>query len=203
MRNIFTVLVVAALCSAHTTFAQEEPMSHSLTVQWTFSVPLGNTRDFVSKTAFRGGAIDYKFHFNDVGSIGASVGWYTFFQQHEPGTYTILNETMTLTGNQYRTVNSIPILFTANYFLATASRFTPFAGLGIGTTYNAERLEMGWYALEIDTWHFTLAPELGLRVKVADGVSTYFSGRFHNNFETTDLKAQSYLGLNIGMMWRL
>jgi hypothetical protein len=202
MKHTFTIFAVA-LFSLHEAVAQEEPLSHTLTFQYTLSIPLGNTSDFIGKSSFRGGTFDYKFHIHDAASIGASLGWYTFFEKQEPGTYTIREETLTLTGNQYRYVNSIPILFTGNYFLGNASRYTPFVGVGIGTTYNAYRLEMGMYTLEVDTWHFTLAPELGVRVKVADGLSTYFSARYHNNFETTDLSTQSYLGLNIGMMWRL
>jgi len=203
MKNLLTLLVAVALSGANTVFAQEDPMSHTLTVQYTLSFPFGNTNNFIDKASFRGGAIDYRFHFSDVASIGASVGLFTFFKQYEPGTYTLRDETMTLTGNQYRYLNSIPILFTANYFVPTGNRFRPFAGLGIGTTYNADRLEMGMYLLEIDTWHFTLAPELGVRVKVADEMSTFFSARYNVNFETTELSQQSYLGLNFGMMWKL
>lgn len=200
----YLIILVFAIClvGPSRSVAQDALTGSTLTAQYTVSVSMGNTRDFIRKPSFRGWTFDYKYHFNDVGSLGASLGWYVFYDKRDYDTYTIRDQSMTLSGKQYRYVNSIPILATFNYFLPTG-RVSPFAGLGIGTTYNEEQVVMGLYALEVNSWHFTLAPELGVRMSAASNVSGYFSARYNNNFETSELRAQSYIGLNFGVMWKL
>lgn len=202
MRHIISIFVLVGIVGGTSVLAQDDPGSSSLAFQYTISVPLGNTAEFMKKTSLRGATVDYKFHFNDVASVGVSLGWYVFFDQRDYDTYTLKSETMSLSGMQNRYINSIPILVTANYFLMSGAKVSPFAGLGIGTTYNEAALVMGMYSLYVDSWHFTLAPELGARINLAPGVSGLLSGRYNVNFENADLDTQSYIGLNIGVMWK-
>jgi hypothetical protein len=202
MRHSIAILSFICIGGLSSVAAQDQLRGSTLTAQYTISIPLGNTRKFVDKASLRGWTFDYKYHFNDVGSVGATIGWYVFYDKHDYDSYTIRDESMTLSGLQYRYVNSVPMMATFNYFLPTG-KVSPFAGLGIGTTYNEEQLVMGMYAIQVNTWHFTLAPELGVRMNATASVSGFLSARYNNNFETTELKTQSYLGLNFGVMWKL
>jgi len=201
MTHRITILLFICLCGTIPSAAQDELRGSTLTAQYTISIATGNTKEFVTKASLRGWTFDYRYHFNDVGSLGASIGWYVFYDKRNYDSYTTRDETMTLSGMQYRYMNSIPMMATFNYFLPTGN-ISPFAGLGIGTTYNEEKLVMGRYSLDINTWHFTLAPELGVRMNAVKSVSGYFSARYHNNFETDELRTQSYIGLNFGVMWK-
>ena len=50
-----------------------------------------------------------------------------------------------------------------------------------------------------DTRQFSLAPEVGVRFAGTTGVPGLLSVRYNNNFETSELDAQSYLTLNVGV----
>lgn len=175
---------------------------HTLTTQYTINFPFGNTNDFISKTSFRGFTMDYRNHMMPEVAIGISVGWYAFYERKPDDTYSMNDDALTFSGKQYRYLNSVPMLFVVDYYKNPEEVLSPFAGLGIGTTYNRVDLEMGLYDVQIDSWHFTLAPEAGFRFGYDMGVSGYISARYNINFKTGELDSQSYLSLNIGLMYR-
>src|SRR5688572_11241373 len=109
---------------------------NSVAMQYTISFPLGNTKDFVTRTSFRGLTLDYRYLLNQNWRLGGSIGWYTFFNETDVLTYTTSEGQSSLTGKQFRYVNSMPLLAFADYYFHSAQRITPFAGLGIGTIYN-------------------------------------------------------------------
>ena len=73
----------------------------------------------------------------------------------------------------------------------------------VTVTYNEARTQMSRYYDygNTDTWQFSLAPEVGVRFAGSTGVPGLLSVRYNNNFETSELDAQSYLTLNVGYMF--
>jgi hypothetical protein len=201
IKRIAVIFLIACTGGVSQSFAQGDPGTSSVTAQYTFAVPLGHTRDVIDKLSFRGITADYRWHFNDVASVGASIGWSVFYEKVEYNEEPLVTG-QTLTGTQYRYMNSLPILATVNYFL-DGDRVAPFGGLGIGTTFNETRMEMGFNRLEMDVWHFTLAPELGAKLNATGEVSAYITARYNISFETKYSNTQSYLGLNFGIMYKL
>ena len=196
-----TIIFLIVCIAVDESFAQGQTGTSSVTAQYTLAIPLGHTRDVIDKLSFRGVTADYRYHFNDVASVGASIGWSVFykkFERNEEPTGT----GATITGTQYHYINSLPILATFNYFIGGGS-FAPFGGLGIGTTFNETRMEMGFNRLDMDVWHFTLAPELGAKLNATGEVSAYITARYNISFETKYSYTQSYLGLNFGIMYKL
>ena len=63
------------------------------------------------------------------------------------------------------------------------------------------KAEMGQFYVDTDTWQFSLAPEVGVRNGATTGVWGLVSARYNNNFESSELDSQSYLTLNVGVMF--
>jgi hypothetical protein len=70
---------------------------------------------------------------------------------------------------------------------------TPFAGLGIGTMYSSNELDMGIYALTEDVWHFVLRPEIGVLLNISSSTDLYVSGKYYSAFKTEDVKTRNYI----------
>ena len=71
----------------------------------------------------------------------------------------------------------------------------------VPVTYKEVRTQMSQYYVNTDTREFSLTPEGGVRFAGTTGVSGLLSVRYNNNFETSELDAQSYLTLNVGVMF--
>jgi opacity protein-like surface antigen len=94
-------------------------------------------------------------------------------------------------GRQFRYVNTVPILVVADYVIGGEDQMAkPFAGLGIGTTYTHQDTQMGQLTFRDDDWQFTLAPEVGVKIGVQEGINGYLSARYNNSFSTTYMDKQ-------------
>ena len=194
MKFIITVVFVITFCITKT-LAQS-----TFTTSYTINFPFGNTHDYIAKTSFRGFSLDYRYQVTENLAVGIGTGWYTFYEKKEYDTYTSPDNALTVSGLQYRYINSMPILVVGDYYFKPEEKLSPFVGLGIGTFYNIVTTDLGQYSFETRAWQFCLAPEAGVRVKF-ETVSGFFSLRYNNNFESTDLEGQSFLSLNIGLMY--
>ena len=170
-------------------------------IQYAINFPLGNTSDYIGTTSFRGISLDYRYHIQPHVAVGIGTGWYTFYEQQDYGTYTNDDGSMSVSGVQYRYLNSMPILFVGDYYFSPDENFSPFVGLGLGVTYNEVNTEMGQFYVDTDVWQFSLAPEVGIRIGAMTGAWGTLSIRYNNNFETSDLDTQSYLTVNVGLMF--
>lgn len=170
-----------------------------VSAQYSINFPMAKTADFISNPSFRGLTLDYRHEVTPQILVGISAGWYTFYKDAGADSYTTSDGSITASGHQYRYLNSVPLLVTADYYFSDHN-LKPFAGLGVGTTYNRVDLEMGMYTIRVDPWQFSLAPEAGLAYRIAEGTSALVSVRYNISFSSRDLDTQSFLGLNIGLI---
>jgi opacity protein-like surface antigen len=196
MKSIIILIVFFLAATTQTAFSQS-----TFSLQYAINFPLGNTGDYIGEPSFRGISLDYRYHVSPMIAVGIGTGWYTFYEKQDYGTYTSSDEALSVSGVQYRYINSMPLLFTGDYYFSPEEKFSPFVGLGIGVTYNEVNTEMGQFYVDTDTWQFSLAPEVGARIGTASSVWGVISARYNNCFETSELEAQSYLTLNIGVMF--
>jgi len=194
MRPLILLVVFALVLTARQAFSQS-----TFAVQYAINFPLGNTADNIGATSFRGISLDYRYNIQPNIAIGIGTGWYTFYEQKNYGTYSNDDGSLAISGVQYRYINSAPILLVGDYYFSPEEKFSPFVGLGIGITYNEVRTQMSQYYVNTDTWQFSLAPEVGVTVAGTTGVSGFLSARYNSNFKTSELDAQSYLTLNVGV----
>lgn len=195
MRALYIVLL--ASLAANGALAQSYASA-----TYSINFPLGKTADFISKPSFRGATFDYRYEVTPQVLVGLSVGWYTFYQDEAYDSYTSKDESITATGKQFRYMNSVPLLFVADYYFGEED-LKPFIGLGLGTTYNRVDLDMGMFSIQSDPWQFSIAPEAGLTYKIANGTSALVSARYNVSFASGDLDTQSYIGLNVGIVTSL
>ena len=169
-------------------------------LQYSMGFAVGDFGDFIGRASFRGATFDYTKKLNLNVGVGFEVGWNVFYEDLDYDTYT--EGTASISGKQYRYCSTVPILVTANYYMKPSELLTPFAGLGIGTMYSSNELDMGIYALTEDVWHFVLRPEIGVLVNISSSTDLYVSGKYYSAFETEDIATRNYITANIGLSWR-
>lgn len=197
MRQITTIVIFILMTTGMTkTLAQSSSI-----LQYTINFPMGNTNDFIGTTSFRGATFDYRHGITPNVGIGFSLGWYTFYEKTERGTHTSSDGSLAANGVLYRYINSVPFYVIADYYLTPAENFSPFFGLGLGVTYNRLDNEIGLYYIQDEAWQFSIAPEAGVRYGLRPEMWGYLSVRYNNSFKSSDVDGQSFLSLNIGLMF--
>lgn len=155
-----------------------------LNLNYQVSVPLGDIRDFTDKASFRGMDLEYHQFLSDRFSLGGAIGWNVFYKNlnHETGDFKFSgnDNIYTITGNQYRYVNTVPITLIGRYFLTdNTTAVRPFIGLGVGTRWTEKRLEVGQYTASISRWQFTFAPEVGMYVPLNEQLALNFGAKYN------------------------
>lgn len=155
-----------------------------LNLNYQISVPLGDLKDFTNETSFRGMDLEYHKFVTDRFSLGAAIGWNVFYQDknHATGDFSFKGNKniYTMTGNQYRYVNTVPLTAIGRYFLTDGtSAVQPFLDLGAGARWTEKRLELGQYTSTLSRWQFTFAPEIGMMVPFNDQVALNVGARYN------------------------
>lgn len=188
------ILIFALLFTGVTAMAQ----NNLTTLQYPMGFGTGDLGDFISKTSFRGFAIDYRKLIQPTIGVGIDLGWNVFYEEKAYDTYSV--GSTDVSGKQYRYNNQFPMLVAADYYKKQGEKTSFFAGLGIGTMYSLRNTDMGTWTLEQDAWHFVLEPEIGVMYEINPEASFSFSTKYYHGFETGDLPAQGYFTLNFGIV---
>lgn len=171
-------------------------------VHYDVGIPLGKTGDAVGKMSFRGIGVDFRKVVTPGLAAGLALGWQVFYEEKDYDTYT--DGTMSLSGKLFSYVNAIPILLKADYLAGDDdSKIRPFTGIGVGTTYFERYIEMGLFSATINSWQFTLEPEVGLLYRLSRSKYLFTAAKYLQGFKTDDLDGQSYLTVNVGFCWRM
>lgn len=155
-----------------------------LNLNYQISVPFGDVKDFTDKTSFRGMDLGYHYFLGERFSLGASIGWNVYYQdlKHHTNDFKFRgsDESYTITGNQYRYINTVPILAIGRYYLSNSSASVqPYIGLGLGTSWTEKRLEVGQYASNISRWQFAMSPEIGMYVPLTDQLALNVGAKYN------------------------
>jgi hypothetical protein len=195
--TLATLVLIVFVVTA--TFSQKSVSS--IMAQYAVSFPMAGTNDFVNKISLRGLMLDYRYHPSPEIAIGFSSGLLTFYDQKK---HHMDNPDggSSISGTQYRYLNSVPFLFVADYYSHAEELLSRFVGIGVGTTYNRADEKMAHFHARTNAWQFTVAPEAGFRFGYDFGLSAYLSVRYTNSFGTRSVSNQSYVSLNIGLMRR-
>lgn len=198
MKKIIAFTVFALLLFGQNAYSQQ---SGYWSVQYAMGFGTGDLGDYISKTSFRGGVLEYRKAVTDQVLVGFEVGWNVFYEKKDYDTYTVGTES--LSGIQYRTENATPILISAEYFFPTENTLKPYVGFGIGTMYTKRTTDMGQWRLEEDPWSFAIKPEIGFLYQLSGGTSFKMAAKYYNGFSTSQLDAQSYFSISAGMAFNL
>lgn len=154
-----------------------------LNLNYQISVPLGDVKDFTDKASFRGMDLEYHHFMGEQFSLGAAIGWNVFYHNLDHHTddfrFNGNDDIYTITGNQYRYINTVPIMAIGRYYFTDSrANVRPFLGLGLGTRWTEKRLEVGQYTSTISRWQFSFAPEVGMLVPVNDQLALNFGAKY-------------------------
>jgi len=194
MKKILLIALFAAFGSY--AFAQETSL-------WSFTynmnIPMGDTKDFIEKTSFRGLALEGRQFIDNNFSLGGSFGWCVFYEKKDKLTSELDN--VTLTGTHYRYLNTYPIFVNAAYYLNEGSYIRPYLAGNIGLIVTDYRNDIGLYTIRETPAKFGFAPEVGLLIETESGTGFTLNMKYNMGTETTDTKAYSALGINVGIIW--
>jgi len=169
-------------------------------VTYDVSVPMGDTKDFIGETSFRGYSIDGRAFINGNVTLGGSWTWNIFHSTEQDITTEIGN--ITVTGNHYNYGNYMPIMFNTHYYFGTDGGIRPFIGTGIGTIWKEERKNIGTYNVIFDNaWQFGFTPEIGAFIPVGTGAMFFVHAKYTYGISTSELSTTSYLSFGIGLAW--
>jgi hypothetical protein len=197
--------VLALLCSAGSADAQKRLFSTAFGV----SFPAGETADFTPDASWASFTIEARQLVDPRLSVGIAWSFTELsdevdeildFRQLEFPDFE--NVSGNLSGNQFRTINSMPLLLTAFYHpIPQPHKFAPYIGAGAGITFSERRLNIGLAEFEDDAWALTLAPQVGLLWWTSEWVAFGVDGRL--TYSLGDDFDVAYWGINLGVAWRL
>ena len=170
---------------------------YSLTYDMSYA--LGKTNDHVSNASFRGATlIDGRGFVTENVSIGGSFSWHVFYET-ESGSFE--DGSTTLTGTQYRYINSFPVMATTHYYFGDGVTTTFYAGTGIGVVSFEKRTEMGLFYSGDTKWHFGVVPQVGVLIPMSASVDFHVSLKYNQTFKAGNYDANQYLSLSVGFAW--
>ncbi len=194
------ILISMTLCLCFSAQAQH---SHFFGLSYSPALPGGGLSDFTDDFSFRGLNVSGLYLLNPNFSLGFSSGWNVFREASDGIVSEVIKgpeRNITLSAKQFRFVNSLPILATANYHFQS-EKFHPYLGLGVGTYYIERRLEMGLYAFREDNWHAGLAPMAGVAFPLGYGAFLHLGVQYNQAFAAQSTSAMSYTSFKIGFWW--
>lgn len=172
-------------------------------INWDIAKGMGDTGDFVGNTSFRGISADGRYFFSENASVGGFFGW------------NVLNDKLSdlppyefegadgsighISGTQYRYLNIFPVLINAHYYVETGGDIKPYAGMGIGTVYTEQRVDVGLTSLYSDTWAFGVQPEVGVYIPFGySGTGLNLAVRYLYGTSAGELNSLSTLTFAVG-----
>ena len=187
-------LAVLFLLFSTVTFSQGTYLGGTYSI----GIPLGGIENYISAGSFRGANFEGLKEINSKVAVGWILGWNVFSEKRVNEVYT--DDNLTLTGTQYRYMNLFPMLARGLYEFGKPDGTRPFLGSGLGVTADIAKTNIGLYSFEKTGWHFTFAPELG--VKIPLGYTSLTCGlRYTYGVKTKELGSISYFSINLGALW--
>ncbi len=192
MKNLLIILVLVLI--PFSGFSQG-----FFSATYDMSYALGSTNEHINQPSFRGVTfIDSRSFISDNVSLGGSVSWHVFYKE-ESGSYE--EGVTTITGKQFRYINSFPIMFTSHYYFGDGSATTFYAGAGVGVVSFEKCTDMGLYTDGDAKWHFGITPQVGVLIPINALVDIHVILKYNQIFKAGDYDANQYLTLSLGFAW--
>ena len=164
-------------------------------INYSMSVPMGDSKEFIESTSFRGASFEGRAFIVDNFSVGGYIGWNVFDEVIRDAIYD--GNGLDLHGTQFRFLNVIPMQVISHFYFGNFEGVTPYAGVGVGTTRSLQRSEIGLVAFSNNNWHLSFAPEVGVYIPVNYNVGLNVSARYDYAVKSND-STYSNLTFNVG-----
>jgi len=91
------------------------------------------------------------------------------------------------------------VLINAHYYVDTGGDVKPYAGLGLGTVYTEQRVDVGLTSLYSDSWGFGVQPEVGVYIPFGyNGTGLNLAVRYLYGTSAGELDKLSTLSFAVG-----
>jgi hypothetical protein len=156
-----TILYILSLfVFASTTRAQHHYQKNLFAAAWEIGFPVSNN-NFLSKTSYEGGKIEYRGFIKENLSIGGFLNWRSYYEYFPTKTYENSDKTQAVTTDMYRYIYNLPMGATVHYYFKGTKMLQPFAGLGLGAQYSEQTAYYNIYYSQEKNWGFLVRPEIG------------------------------------------
>ena len=171
-------------------------------ISYGVAFPVSDTKDFTEGTSWRNWNTDVLVQVRPNTAVGLNVGW-NVFNEITPADDVVQLENVDVGGTKFTYINSIPMLLTIRQFMGSQSGngIRPFFGLGIGTQLVKQAVDVSLFRISDDTWHFALAPEIGVVLPVRSDAKWFLNAKWNYAVKSSD-RTQSYWGINLGFAWQ-
>lgn len=200
-RPLIPLLVITGLMFGHTTTARAQDYIGILT--YSYALPTGDTDDFIDNDSWLGATLEGQWFVGQSSTVGLLFGWNEFYHKVQGD---IDFDFGTVSGTQYRHLNIFPMMVTAHWFGGERGGARPFIGLGVGTDYVRQLLDVGLREFTESNWHFALAPDAGIAFPLPSGSALVLAARYNYPFKAGDYigggsRAFQYLSFHIGVAY--
>jgi hypothetical protein len=159
MKLISIIILIAALSFA--AFGQD----YMTTLTYNIAAPAGETKSFIEAPSYLGIGFDGRKFILPFMTVGFYTGWQVFYEQT---TAPLELEQGTISGKQFRYINTFPVMLNAHIWLGGEDCFRPYFGINAGAYFNWSRLTLGVLMKETKNWQLGVAPEVGFTMPVGD-----------------------------------
>jgi len=190
--SLLTTLALATVAIAPAT-AQEWTWG----IDWSVSIPTGDTKEAIDKTSFRGIGIEGRKWIKRDTTFGLSASW-NVFDQKGVETTEVPSLNGAVTGTQFRYLNVWPLFLNAHKYWGPRSGSRFYVGLNAGGMIVERRVDIGLTTVQDTQWQWGGAPEVGFLLPRGRFLG-FVNVRYNYAFESGDFSAVSFLGINVGL----
>jgi len=187
-------------------YTQGYTQKNFFAVAWEINVP--NNTDYLSKTSYSGGKLDYRYFFKHNMSAGIALNWATYEEHLPRQTFTKPDGNSAVTSDFIAQAYQIPITATFHYYFEESKLFKPYIGVALGGQNLEQSLYYNVYVSEDNNWGFVARPELGTIINLSQhnksvGLLVAANYSFATN-KTELLNKDSFknFGISIGVAFR-
>jgi hypothetical protein len=173
MKTIKFILIAIFLIAFSTNVFSQGYMTN---LTYNVSLPMGDTKDYISETSFRGFSAEWRSFITKNTSWGIFGGWQVLYERT---TDRISLPQTDISGTQDRTINTFPLMLTGHFYIGKSGEFQLTAGMGLGTQYVSQRFAIGLYAFEEDNWRAAVMPDVGVIIPLTEESGISLNARYH------------------------
>ena len=188
------IIISFILLATITLKAQE---GTSIFINYLPSMPMGGTADFSNNISPRGVDFEVERFLNEELSVGFNIAWNLFREKIPEETF--FHNDLTITAVQFRYTNIVPLQVNVKKYFSGEGDYIPYAGFGLGTSYNESRNDVGVFTLTEDKWLFNIAPEIGMLYDMNYKAWLSVKLKYNYGFKSGEFPSQSFLSLGLGI----
>jgi outer membrane protein W len=195
-------IIIASIIflSAASGYAQQDFIAGG----WEINFP--NNSNYLTKTSFAGGKIDYRHFIKKNFSLGLAINWATYEQYIPRQTFVKPDGNSAVTSDYVAQSYQLPFTVTAHYYFKETKLLKPYAGVAMGGQYLGQSLYYNVYESDNYNWGFVVRPELGVIIKPSDyekwGILVAVNYSYATNkTDLLNLKSFQNFGITIGVAY--